>query len=203
MVPRTIEAWARARKLDDSFGDFAANVEDTALRDELWIQAPPGRTPTIIVTELCQERLVRDAHLRMHHLNHAKVYALLRQSHFFPEMKKRTRKWLEDCPECELSKARQNTAHALFHSAPAHAPRARWCMNFQGQGTAATGETEVLALIDPTSRCVIVIPLQDRQASTWLQPFLDRVVFTFGAPGVYTRTTRPSSCLKPWTCWPP
>ena len=55
-------------------------------------------------------------------------------------------------------------------------------MDFQGQGTAITGETEVLALIDPTSRYVVVIPLKDRQASTWLQPFLDRIVFTFGAP---------------------
>ncbi len=55
-------------------------------------------------------------------------------------------------------------------------------MDFQGQGTAETGETEALALIDPTSRYVIVIPLKDRQASTWIQPFLDRVVFTFGAP---------------------
>ena len=57
-------------------------------------------------------------------------------------------------------------------------------MDFQGQGTAVTGETEVLALIDPTSRYVVAIPLRDRQASTWLQPFLDRIVFTFGAPDV-------------------
>jgi hypothetical protein len=55
-------------------------------------------------------------------------------------------------------------------------------MDFQGQGTALTGETEALALIDPTSRYVVVIPLKDRQASTWIQPFLDRIVFTFGAP---------------------
>ena len=55
-------------------------------------------------------------------------------------------------------------------------------MDFQGQGTSASGMTELLALIDPTSRYVVVIPLKDRQASTWLQPFLDRIVFTFGAP---------------------
>jgi hypothetical protein len=46
---------------------------------------------------------------------------------------------------------------------------------------ALTGETEALALIDPTSRYVVVIPLADREASTWLQPFLDRIV-EFGAP---------------------
>jgi hypothetical protein len=57
--------------MDDAFGDFAATVEDAALRDELWILAPPSRTPTIIVPEPYQELLVRDAHGRMHHLNHA------------------------------------------------------------------------------------------------------------------------------------
>jgi transposase InsO family protein len=30
----------------------------------------------------------------------------------------------------------------------------------------------------------VVLPLRDREASTWLQPFLDRIVFTFGAPDV-------------------
>jgi transposase InsO family protein len=180
-VPRTIEAWVRAQKLEDTFDLLARTVEDAGLKDELWIQALPGRTPTIIVPPACQELLVRDAHNRMHHLNHAKVFAILKQSYFFPDMKKWVRKWLEDCPDCELAKARQNTAHALFHSTPVHAPRARWCMDFQGQGTATTGETELLALIDPTARYVVVIPLRDRQASTWLQPFLDRIVFTFGA----------------------
>jgi hypothetical protein len=147
-VPRTIEAWARAQKLDDTFDLLVRTIEDAALKDELWIQALPGRTPTIIVPPACQELLVRDAHERMHHLNHAKVFALLKQSYLFPDMKRWIRKWLEDCPDCELAKARQNTAHALFHSTPVHAPRARWCMDFQGQGTATTGETELLALID-------------------------------------------------------
>ena len=41
---------------------------------------------------------------------------------------------------------------------------------------------KVYIAIDPTSRYVIVIPLANREAKTWLQPFLDRVVFTFGAP---------------------
>jgi hypothetical protein len=183
-VPRTLEAWVRAQKLDAGFDDLLKTVEDCALRNELWIQALPGRTPTIVVPSSCQELLIRDTHARLHHLNHAKVYEALKRSYFFPAMKTQTRKWLEDCPECELNKARQQTAHALFHSAPVHAPRAKWCMDFQGQGTATTGETEALALIDPTSRYVVVIPLKDRQASTWLQPFLDRIVFTFGAPDV-------------------
>ncbi len=125
---------------------------------------------------------MRDSHERMFHLAHAKVHALLKRSYYWPTLKRDVRKWLEDCPACELNKARQNTAHGLFSALPVHAPRARWCMDFQGQGKALTGETKALALIDPTSRYVVVIPLVDREASTWLQPFLDRIVFTFGAP---------------------
>jgi transposase InsO family protein len=181
-VPRTLEAWGRAQNLDPTFPEMVQTIEDKALKDELWIHAPPGRTPTVVVPNSCQELLVRDAHARMHHLNHAKVYAVLKRSYMFPLMKQKIRTLLEDCPECELNKARQNTAHALFHSAPVHAPRARWCMDFQGQGTSASGMTELLALIDPTSRYVVVIPLRDRQVSTWMQPFLDKIVFTFGAP---------------------
>ena len=183
-VPRTLEAWVRAQKLDLTFDEFVQTVDDAALRHGLWIQAPADRTPTIIVPTACREMLIRDTHARMHHLHHAKVFAVLKNSYFWPDIKKDTRKALENCPECELNKARQNTAHALFHAAPVYAPRARWCMDFQGQGTALTGETECLALIDPTSRYVVVIPLRDRQALTWLQPFLDRVAFTFGAPDV-------------------
>ncbi len=48
---------------------------------------------------------------------------------------------------------------------------------FQGQGKAISGETEALALIDTTARYVIVLPLLDREATTFIQPFLDKLVF--------------------------
>ncbi len=73
-------------------------------------------------------------------------------------------------------------------------------MDFQGQGTALTGETEALALIDPTSRYVVVIPLMNREASTWIQHFLNRVVFTFGPPDVLHSDAAPeflSEALEP------
>jgi transposase InsO family protein len=181
-LPRTLEAWVRAQQRDDGFAALLASMVDTALMNGLWIKASAGTTPTIIVPSACQELLIRDTHIRMFHLGHAKVFATLRRSYVWPDMKKQIRNVLADCPECELNKARQNIAHALFHAAPIYAPRSRWCMDFQGQGTALTGETEALALIDPTLRYVVVIPLKDRQASTWIQPFLDRIVFTFGAP---------------------
>ncbi len=116
----------------------------------------PDKLPTILVPQTCWELLVRDTHDRMFHLNQAKVCALMRGGYFWPTMQRDVRKILADCPTCELTKARQNTPHGLFSAMPIHAPRSRWCMDFQGQGTALTGETEALALIDPTSRYVVV-----------------------------------------------
>jgi hypothetical protein len=151
-LPRTIEAWIGAQKADTNFEALLDTIDNKAVRDGLWIHAPPLQTPTIIVPQTCQEALIRDTHTRMFHLNHAKVHAMLRRAYFWPDLKRDTKSVLTDCPDCELTKARQHTAHALFHATPIHAPRSRWCMDFQGQGTALTGETEVLALIDPTSR---------------------------------------------------
>jgi hypothetical protein len=37
-VPRTLEAWVRAQKLDAGFDEMIKTMEDCALRNELWIQ---------------------------------------------------------------------------------------------------------------------------------------------------------------------
>jgi hypothetical protein len=131
-VPRTLEAWIRAQIADPEFPELLEKVKARAQRQDLWINAPPAQSPTIVVPPSCVDLLVRDTHDRMFHLNYVKAYALLRRSYFWPSMKKDVRKILSDCPTCELNKARQNTAHGLFSALPVYAPRSRWCMDFQG-----------------------------------------------------------------------
>jgi hypothetical protein len=120
-VPRTLEAWIRAQQADDGFPAMLEQIEDKAIKQELWIRAPADSTPTIIVPLTCQELLVRDSRERIFHLAHAKVHALLRRSYFWPTQKRDVRKWLEDCPACEVNKARQNTFHGLFSALPTYA----------------------------------------------------------------------------------
>jgi hypothetical protein len=79
------------------------------------------------------------------------------------------RKILEDCPQCELNKARQNTAHGLFSALPAHAHELSDAWTFRGKAWLSQERPR------PTSRYVVVIPLADREASSWLQPFRARV----------------------------
>ena len=120
----------------------------------------------------------------MFHLGSDKVASALRRQYFWPSLGTDVRKTVTDCPDCELEKVRQRTAHGLFSARPFDAPRSRWAMDFQGQGRATSGETEALALIDTTARFVVVIPLMDRDAATFVPEFLDRVVFIHGPPDI-------------------
>jgi hypothetical protein len=124
-VPRTLEAWAHAKQSDDDSPALLEGIESRARREDLWIRALPNQNPTIIVPLSRQKLLVRDAHHRAFHLAHAKTFALIRQSYYWPTIKTDVRKFLADCPTCELNKARQNTTHGLFSALPAHAPRAK------------------------------------------------------------------------------
>ena len=72
----------------------------------------------------------------------------------------------------------------MFSASRKSAPRSRLRMDFQGQGKALTGEIEALAIIDATARYVVVIPLRDRSATTFIPPFLDQVIFRQGAPDI-------------------
>jgi hypothetical protein len=57
-------------------------------------------------------------------------------------------------------------------------------MDFQGQGTAVTGEQEALAIIDTTSRFITVLALPDRKVTTFMPAFLDNIVFQHGPPKI-------------------
>jgi transposase InsO family protein len=118
----------------------------------------------------------------MFHLGSAKVVERLRQSYYWCTLSKDTTKWLQDCPDCELQKARQRVATGMFSARPTVAPRSRWAMDFQGQGLSSCGKTELLGLIDTEARYVVLIPLANREAATWIPLFLERVIFVHGPP---------------------
>ncbi len=139
----------------------------------LYLYAPDDMPPRIMVPPKTREPLIRFTHARMFHLGHAKVSERLLKSYFWPSLRTDARKLLKDCPICEVEKARQHHAHGLFRARPHEAPRSRYAMDFQGQGTAVTGEQEALAIIDTTSRFVTVLALPDRKVTAFMPAFLD------------------------------
>ena len=183
-VPQTLEDWATAQAEDPNMAAFIATTPNAALRGRLYILADPEGPPKILVPPSIREALVRSMHKAKFHLGAAKITASLRPSYYWPTITTDVRTWLANCPDCELEKARQSAAHGLFSARPYDAPRSRWAMDFQGQGLALTGETQALALIDTSARYVEVLPLKDREAASFVPPFLDRIVFRHGPPDV-------------------
>jgi transposase InsO family protein len=183
-VPATLEDWILAQSNDENFASFFKSLPSATVRSGLHVYAPDDAPPRILVPESKRELLVRRTHEAMFHLGSAKVNLALQQSYYWPTMASDCRKFLSDCPGCELEKARRNEAHAMFSASPTTAPRSRLCMDFQGQGIAESGHCEALAIIDAAARYVVVIPLLDRSATNFIPRFLDEVVFKQGAPDI-------------------
>jgi hypothetical protein len=91
-------------------------------------------------------------------ISHSTVYNLsyahnvrfterLSKIYFWPSLRRDIRHTLNDCSVCEVDKARRNEAHGLFRAQPVGPPRARYAMDFQGQGKALTGEAKLLVLL--------------------------------------------------------
>jgi hypothetical protein len=183
-VPTTVEEWIAEQRRDPEFLQELEKFSDAACRDGLYLFAPDSTPPRIFVPPSAREALVRFTHAQMFHLGSAKVAERLCRSYYWITWRKDTRRILSDCPECEVEKARQNQAHGLFRARPHDAPRSRYAMDFQGQGNASTGEEEVLGIIDTTSRFVTVIALPNRKVQSFIQPFLDQIVFRYGPPSI-------------------
>jgi hypothetical protein len=121
-VPATLEDWISAQNNDADFAAFFKSLPGAAVRSGLHIFAPDDSPPKILVPESKRELLVRRTHEAMFHLGSAKVNLALAQSYYWPTMASDCRKFLADCPGCELEKARRNEAHAMFSAAPTTAP---------------------------------------------------------------------------------
>lgn len=99
-------------------------------------------------------------------------------------MRRDVRKWLEECEYCELEKARRRQAHGMFSARPSSGPRSRYCMDYQGQGKANTGEVECMGIIDSFSKWVDFFPLHDRAAETLAPVLLNQIHFKHGPPDI-------------------
>ncbi len=76
-VPRTMEEWLEAQISDPDFEFTIAGYSsrDIARRNGVWVHAPDGAMPRIIVPGQQQEALIRFTHEKMFHLGAAKVAA--------------------------------------------------------------------------------------------------------------------------------
>jgi hypothetical protein len=117
-VPTTVEEWIAEQQGGPEFLRTLDSIPEAASREGLYLYAPNGIPPRILVPPRTREPLIRFTHARMFHLGQAKVAERLLQSYFWQTLQRDTRHAHNDCPECENEKARQNQAHGLFRARP-------------------------------------------------------------------------------------
>ena len=181
-IPSTLEEWKDAQQDLDLSQEYSP--DQISNLDGLLILSTEDFPSLIVVPPHLREPLTRQHHAQLHHLSHAKVYTSLSRHYTWPSMRADVRKFLEDCEFCELEKAKRRKAHGMFKARPHDGPRSRYAMDYQGQGKAATGENECLAIIDTFTKWVDFYPLQERTAETLAPILLDRLHFTFGPPDI-------------------
>ena len=130
-IPSTLEDWRAAQRVD---ADLLAPYKDgsTLLQDGLHLFADPDFPTLIIVPHHLREPLARQ--------HHAQLHTSLARHYHWPSMRRDIRNWLSNCEFCENEKARRRKAHSMFSARPSVGPRSRYSMDYQGQGTASSGE---------------------------------------------------------------
>ncbi len=152
-LPTTIAEWKQAH-LDDP--DFLSELPADSLLvcDGLSFYKDDDFPSCILVSPTLREALVRQHHADLQHLSHPKVITSLARHYYWPIMRNDVRHFIKDCELCENERAKRRLAHGMFAGHRTDKPRSRYAMDFQGQGTATTGETEALAIIDSFTKTV-------------------------------------------------
>jgi hypothetical protein len=182
-LPSTLAEWKHAQSSDP---DFLADIppDSLLLCDGLSLHKGPDFPSRILVPPQLREALVRQHHADLQHMFHPKVLTSFARHYHWPSMKTDVRRFLNDCEFCENERAKRRLAHGMFAGHNTTKPRSRYAMDFQGQGQASTGETEVLAIMDSFTKTVFVLPLPNREAITLVPWLLDEIFFRRGAPDV-------------------
>jgi hypothetical protein len=182
-LPSTIAEWKDAQTRDPDFLT-AIPAESLLLCDGLSLKKNPDFPSRILVPPTLREALTRQHHADLNHVSHPKVLTSLARHYHWPSMKTDVRPFIQDCEHCENEKGKRRLAHGMFSGHDTTKPRSRYSMDFQGQGTAISGETEALAIIDSFTKTVFVIALPNREASTLAPRLLDEIFFRRGAPDI-------------------
>ena len=182
-LPSTLDEWKHAQTTD---ADFLSEIppDSILLCDGLSLHKCPDFPSRILVPPSLREPLTRQHHADLNHVSHPKVLTSLARHYHWPAMKADVRRFVQDCEHCENEKSKRRLAHGMFSGHNTTKPRSRYSMDFQGQGSAISGETEALAIIDSFTKTVSVIALPNREASTLAPRLLDEIFFRRGAPDV-------------------
>ena len=89
-------------------------------------------------------------------------------------------KWIKECPDCPLAKAKRNIKHNQYNPTQYRKPRNAYGIDFYGIAKSRNGYVGVLTVVDLYTRFVQFIPVQDTTAATAAKALVENVILSRG-----------------------
>ena len=138
------------------------------LQDGLLLRTREGSTHLIVPVSL-RHRLFEITHAgpTAGHLGADRTYKQLRDSFFWPGMRRDIAHWYRQCPQCAMSKSSPLRPHGKLQNIPVGAPLDLVTIDIlSGLPTASDGSKYLLVAVDAFTKWVEAYPLPDQEAHT-------------------------------------
>ena len=128
-----------------------------------------------------RHRLVMQVHREMVHGMTARIRKSISRKYIWPKMSTDILKWVTQCKDCPLQKAKKLIAHSQYSPTEWRKPRSAYGVDFYGIAKSNNGYVGVLTVIDLFSRWVTFIPVRNETATTFTQAMIENIVWKRGA----------------------
>ena len=176
-----LSGWVEDQKKDQTIIDHMYKDQKATLDNGLTIIVDKDLGNKIYVPRERRKDLVMQVHRSMAHGMARRVRKVLTDKYIWPRMLSDLYKWLAECPECPLAKAKKNIEHNQYSPTEWRKPRNAYGVDFYGIRKSKQGNVGVLTVVDLFTRWVNFIPVKNEQAVTFAHVLMERVVFERGA----------------------
>jgi hypothetical protein len=181
VLGRNLLRWIEAQSLEreqivNSYGEEDMLVDGNGL---VYIKVK-GTTPKIYVPKPERKDLVMKTHRMLAHGMIKRVRKVIEDTHIWPGMYKDMKRWLEECDECPLAKAKKNIAHNQYSPLEFKKPRNAYGIDFYEIDGSENGYVGVLTIVDLFTRFVLYIPIKDQMATTASTLLLHNIIYGRG-----------------------
>jgi len=154
------------------------------LQDGLILRTREGSTHLIVPVSL-RHRFFDITHSgpTAGHLGVDRTFKQLRDSFFWPGMRRDIAHWYRQCPQCATSKGSPLRPHGKLQSIPVGAPLDLVTIDIlSGLPTASDGSKYLLVAVDAFTKWVEAYPLPDQEAHTCMTALFNGFFARFGLP---------------------